>query len=54
MLDVECCEKNAERMPLFPLVMTKWKKRQVYFLPARQILEKKVSANKELQVMEQY
>ena len=38
----------------FPSVMTKWKKWQVYFLPARQILEKKVSANKELQVMEQY
>ena len=52
MIDVECCEKNAERMPLFPLVMTKWKKWQVYFLPARQIQE--VSANKELQAMGQY
>ena len=54
MIDVECCEKNAERMPLLSLVMTKWKKWQVYFLPALHILAKKASANKELQAMEQY
>ena len=54
MIDVECYDKKTLSRCLFSLVMTKWKKKQVYFLPALQILGKKASANKELQAMEQY
>ena len=54
MIDVECYDKKTLSRCLFSLVMTKWKKWQVYFLPALQILGKKASANKELQAMEQY